>query len=248
MPKLLVCQHVAFEILGTLNPLLKDSGFRMRYVNFGRHPQARPRLDGYHGLIVLGGPMNVDETDAHPHLDTEVELIREAIDADLPVLGICLGAQLIAKALGAAVRRNGEKEIGWHPLSPTEEAREDPLFGHFEPIQPIFQWHGDTFDIPDGAVHLASSPSCANQAFRYRQNVYGLQFHLEVDTHLIERWLRVPAFQEEIEALGGKTDTERIRDETNRYIEGTRQLADRTFLEFVKLFGERRRLRALPSR
>lgn len=248
MPKLLVCQHVAFEILGTLNPLLKDAGFRMRYVNFGRHPHARPRLDGYHGLIVLGGPMNVDETDAHPHLDTEVELIREAIEADLPVLGICLGAQLIAKALGAGVRRNGEKEIGWHPLSPTDAGREDPLFRHFGPIQPIFQWHGDTFDIPDGAAHLATSPGCANQAFRYRRNVYGFQFHLEVDTPLIERWLRVPAFRDEIESLGGKTDVDRIHQDTVRHIDRTRQLADRTFLEFIKLFGERRRLRALPSR
>jgi GMP synthase (glutamine-hydrolysing) len=248
MPKLLVCQHVAFEILGTLNPLLKDAGFRIRYVNFGRHPHARPRLDGYQGLIVLGGPMNVDEVEAHPHLDTEVELIREAIDAELPVLGICLGAQLIAKALGAAVRRNGEKEIGWHPVSPTEEGRADPLFRHFRPTEPIFQWHGDTFDIPEGAVHLAASPSCTNQAFRYRRNVYGFQFHLEVDTPLIERWLRVPAFRHEVESLDGKTDTDRIRHDTARYIEASAELAERTFLEFVRLFGERRRLRALPSR
>jgi GMP synthase (glutamine-hydrolysing) len=248
MRNLLVCQHVPYEPLGTLNPLLKRSGYRIRYVNFGRHPDARPSMDGYSGLVVLGGPMNVDEADRYPHLDVEADLIRAAIDRDLPVLGICLGAQLIAKALGAAVRRNHEKEIGWYPLCTTEHARNDPVFSHFEFTEQVFQWHGDTFDIPDGAVHLAATESCANQAFRYGENVYGLQFHLEFDEPMIDRWLRVPHHVEEISSTAGRIDPETIRRETPRHIGRLKTLSERVFGEFVRILGYRKRLAALPSR
>ncbi|MFQ5903231.1 MAG: gamma-glutamyl-gamma-aminobutyrate hydrolase family protein, partial [Candidatus Binatia bacterium] len=131
MRKLLVCQHVAFEILGTLDPLFKSCGFRIRYVNFGRHPDAQPSLEGYHGLVVLGGPMNANQVDQYPHLATEMNLIEQAIGKGIPVLGVCLGAQLIAKALGAKVTENQEKEIGWYDVSPTEEGKSDPLLAHF---------------------------------------------------------------------------------------------------------------------
>lgn len=248
MPRLIVFQHVAFEILGTLNPLLKSYGFRIRYTNFGRHPDSRPSLRGYDGLVVLGGPMRVDDTDRHAHLATEMELIREAIEAELPVLGICLGAQLIARALGAEVRPNGRKEIGWYDVSLTDEGRNDPLFRHFRGSEKIFQWHEDTFGIPEGAVHLASSPACPGQAFRYRDHVYGLQFHLEVDERLIERWLTVPVHQRELESLKGEISPDAIRRETRLHIERLRDLSDRTFSEFVKLFGAVRRRARHPHR
>lgn len=248
MKKLLVVQHVAFEILGTLNPLLKSAGFRIRYVNFSRHPDALPRLDKYHGLVVLGGPMNADQFDQYPHLETEVRLIENAIDRDLPVLGICLGAQLIALALGAEVKRNAQKEIGWYDVSTTDEGRADPLFAHFEPTERIFQWHGDTFDIPQDCVHLARSGTCSNQAFRYRSNVYGLQFHMEVDEPLIERWLRVPIHRREIEALKGAVDPDTIRHDTTQHIDRLKSLSDQTFGELIKLFGVPRKRVLLPSR
>ncbi len=248
MSKILVFQHVAYEILGTLNPLLKNYGFRIRYVNFGRYPYSQPSLEGYHGLVVLGGPMNVDQVDQYSHLATEVSLIKEAINKGIPVLGICLGAQLIAKALGAEVTRNKEREIGWYALSPTGEGKNDPLFTHFQNAERIFQWHGDTFEIPEGAVHLATSPSCPNQAFRYSTNVYGFQFHLEVDEPLIERWLRLPILKKEIEDLNGKTDTLNIRQETTLYIHRLKQLSDRTFGEFIRLFDLEKKRQTLPSR
>jgi GMP synthase (glutamine-hydrolysing) len=248
MRNLLVCQHVPYEPLGTLNPLLKREGYRIRYVNFGRHPDARPRIDGYNGLVVLGGPMNVDEADHHPHLDVEADLILAAIDRGLPVLGICLGAQLIAKALGAEVRRNHEKEIGWYPLCKTEDADDDPVFSHFEITEQVFQWHGDTFDIPDGAVHLAATDSCPNQAFRYGDNVYGLQFHLECDEPMIERWLQVPHHVAEISSTAGRIDPDTIRRETPRHIGRLKTLSERVFGEFVRILGYRKRLAALPSR
>jgi GMP synthase (glutamine-hydrolysing) len=247
MSKLLVLQHVAYEILGTLDPLLRSSGFRIHYVNFGRYPDAQPSLEGYHGLIILGGPMNVDQVDQHTHLVTELNLIREAIYKGFPVLGVCLGAQLIAKALGAEVRRNQEKEIGWYSVSLTRDGKDDPLFAHFQDTERIFQWHGDTLQIPKGAVHLATSPTCTNQAFRYGDNVYGFQFHLEVDEPLIERWLRVPVHKKEIEDSRGKFDPQKIREETRLYINRLKLLSSQTFTEFIKLFGVKRKRQTLPS-
>jgi len=248
MPRLLVFQHVAHEILGTLDPVLRGSGFRIKYVNFERHPDFEPNLEGYDGLIVLGGPMNVDEVDKYPYLETEVYSIRKAIDRGMPVLGICLGSQLIAKALGAKVYKNREKEIGWYDLSPTSIGKKDPLISHFSGMEKIFQWHGDTFDIPGGALLLASSPLCKNQAFRYGDNVYGLQFHLEVDERMVERWLRVPVNKKEIEELNGKIIPDRIREETHVYVSRLKELSDKAFAEFIKLFGFSKKRRTLPSR
>ena len=247
MKKLLVCQHVPHEILGTLNPLLKRAGFRIRYVNFGRHPDAEPSLEEYHGLVVLGGPLSVNDAGRLRHLATEMKLIEQAMKRHLPVLGICLGSQLIAKTLGANVYPNKEKEIGWYDVSPTEEAERDPLLVEFRGTEKIFQWHGDTFDIPKSAVHLAFSRVCVNQAFRYGANVYGLQFHLEVDERMIHRWLKVPENRQEIAGLEG-IDPEQIHRETPEYISRLHQLSDRVFSEFIKIFGVQKKFLSLPSR
>lgn len=245
---MLVFQHVPHEILGTLDPLLREAGFRIRYVNFSRQAEARPDIGRYHGLVVLGGPMNCDEIARHPHLGIETEAIRAAIDRGLPVLGICLGAQLIARALGAKVTRNREKEIGWYDVTPTPAGAKDPLFSRFSGTEKIFQWHGDTFAIPEGAVHLASSPACAHQAFRYGENVYALQFHLEVDQPLIARWLHTPVMAREIECLGPRFDSHRIEGDTHRYIGRSLALGDAVFGEYIRAFHTRRRRTPLSSR
>ena len=249
MRRLLVCQHVAHEILGILDPLLRDAGFRIRYVNFGRQPDARPDLSRYHGLVILGGPMNCDQSERYPHLATEIALVQAAVETGKPVLGICLGSQIIARALGARVRRNPVKEIGWYELHPTLAGRQDPLFRQLGDGQQIFQWHGDTFDIPEHAVGLASSPDCPNQAFRYGENVYGLQFHLEVDRPMIERWLHAPVNMRELDAMGdGDQRAERIRAETPLYIDASMRLGEALFGEYIRLFHSRQRRIALPSR
>ena len=248
MKKLLVLQHVAHELLGTLNPLLKRAGFRIRYVNFARHPDAQPSLDGYDGLIVLGGPMSVNDANQLPHLVTELKLIEDAMRREIPVLGICLGAQLIAKTLGAGIYRNPEKEIGWYDVSPTDHATSDPLLMPLQKTEKIFQWHGETFDIPHSTRHLAFSPLCANQAFRYGENVYGFQFHMEVDEAMIHRWLRVPENQKEISLLFGASYCDNIYAETARHMARLSQLSERVFNAFIDLFGIEKKFLRLASR
>lgn len=244
MRKILVCQHVPHELLGTLNPLFKEAGFRIRYVNFGRHPSAQPSLEGYEGLVILGGPMNINEVGKYPHLLHEIGLINEAIANKIPVLGICLGAQLIAKALGGSVAKNAAREIGWFEVSPTAEGEADPLFRHFRAREKIFQWHEDLFSLPRDCVLLAAGPGSCQQAFRYGGRVYGLQFHLEVDAPMIERWLNLPSHQKALTA----GDAGKIRAETPLHIEGLQTLSRKVFGEFLKLFGPEKKFRRLVSR
>lgn len=247
MKKVLVFQHVPYEILGTLDPLLRAAGYRIRYVNFGREPDTEPDVDKYQGLIVLGGPMNVDMVEKYPHLKTEVRLIKRAMEQGIPILGICLGAQLIAKTLGAKVGKNSEKEIGWYDISLTDAGKEDPLMRHLVDTRSIFEWHSDTFELPKGAVHLASGSTCLNQAFRYGENVYGFQFHMEVDEPLVERWLNTPVYQAEIAQTDGKVDPARIRQQTSEKISGLNELSIEVFGEFLNLMGRRKRFTRLGS-
>jgi GMP synthase (glutamine-hydrolysing) len=237
MRRVIIFKHVAHEVLGTLNPLLREQGFRVRYVNFEREPEAQPTLDKYQGLVVFGGWMGVYEADRYPHIKVECQLIEAALKRDIPVLGICLGSQILAHVLGANVRKHEEKEVGWHDVELTEEGRADPLLSHFGQRQRMFQMHGDTFDIPPGAVHLARSAICPGQAFRFGKKAYGLQFHLEVDQAMIDRFLLVPENREEVEAFGGKQAIAKLETETHQHLARSIELSRRTFLEFVKLFG-----------
>ena len=246
MRKLLVFQHVPFEPLGTLDGQFRASGFRIRYVNFSRLTDTCPDVRRYHGLVVLGGPMSANEFDRYPHLTAEIDAIRQAVDAGIPVLGICLGAQLIATALGGRIRQNPVKEIGWFKVTPTAAGGEDALFSNFNGDEMIFQWHGDTFDLPEGACELARSATGAPQAFRYGTNVYALQFHLEVDAAMIERWLDVPENRKAIAATGGAIDPDRIRREIPQYIERLEFLSERCFAGFIGLFGTLRRRSRQP--
>ncbi|MEE9452715.1 MAG: type 1 glutamine amidotransferase [Gammaproteobacteria bacterium] len=250
MKRILVFQHVPFEILGTFHPLLKKERVRMRYVNFGHHPDAQPSLSGYHGLIILGGPMNVNEVDCYPYLAREVELIKQAIADDMPILGICLGAQLIAKALGAKVYAGDAQEVGWYDVSLTAAGKNDLLFASLGNTEKIFQMHRDRYDLPEGAVNLATSGTCQQQAFRYGDKVYGFQFHLEADQALIERWLRILEQMRKSHNLDEAIDLDKIRKETYQYIDHMHALSNNVFSNFISLFGLADRVTspALPSR
>lgn len=247
-PKVLVFQHVPYEPLGTLDPLLKEAGFRIRYVNFGREPEQRPQPDRYEALIVLGGPMNSDQIDTYPNLITEVEIIRDAVEQDMSVLGICLGAQLIAKALGGTVSRNAEREIGWCDVQMTEAGLRDPVLSTFAPTQEVFQWHEDGIALPPGVEVLAGSPASPVQAFRHAEHVYGFQFHLEVNRPLIERWLTVPAHQGTLEEERGRIDPDVIRRRTETSIGPLEALSRATFMRWIERFEIRPRRQRLPSR
>ena len=247
-PKVLVFQHVPYEPLGTLDPLLKEAGFRIRYVNFGRMPEQRPAPDRYAALIVLGGPMNADQIDTYPNLLTEVEIIREAVDREMSVLGICLGAQLLAKALGGHVARNPTREIGWHDVELTEAGLRDPVLSTFAPRQEVFQWHEDGITLPPGVECLASSPASPVQAFRHGEHAYGFQFHLEANRPLIERWLTVPAHQASLQEEGGAADPTDILRRAETSMAPLEALSRETFSRWIERLEPGPRRQRLPSR
>ena len=186
---------------------------------------------------------SIHQAERFPHLTTEIAAIQEALTRGIPILGICLGAQLLAAALGANVRPNSVREIGWYRLHPTAAAEGDPLCRHLDGSQHVFQWHAYTFDLPPGVIHLASTPTCPNQAFRFGERAYGLQFHLEADEHLIQRWLHVPEYRTEAEAAGPAHHLEHILRETHHHASHAQGLSERVFGEFIELLGWRRRMR-----
>jgi len=248
MPRILVFQHVAAEPLGTLDPLIRARGHRIRFTNFERDPGATPNVDRYRGLVVLGGPMNVDEQHSRPHLRTELRGIEAMLEQGKPVLGICLGAQLLAHVLGAPIRRQPTPEIGWHALHATDAGASDPVLSALGRSAPVFQWHGCHFEIPDSATHLARSDGCEQQAFRWGDNAYGFQFHLEMDAPLIERWLANPAYRAELEASGLPHDADAIRAHTRQHIATMQGKADKVFNNFLDLIGRPEKRYTLPSR
>jgi GMP synthase (glutamine-hydrolysing) len=234
--------------LGTLDALIRARGHRIRFHNFERHPDSQPNVDRYRGLIVLGGPMNVEEWQQRPHLTTELKAIERALQQDKPVLGICLGAQLLAHVLGAPVNRHEQHEIGWYDLATTDAGRRDPVLGVLGEGAPVFQWHGRSYALPAGAEHLARTDTCEQQAFRWGVSAYGFQFHLEADAELIERWLSLPVYRDELANAGLDRDEHTIRTATAAFVGRTQRTAEAVFNNFLDLIGRPARRAALPSR
>lgn len=174
-------QHVAFEGLGSIAAWLEAREARLTATRLYEEPAPRlPSADELDWLVVMGGPMSVNDEATHPWLVAEKQLVREAVAASRVVLGICLGAQLVASALGARVAPGPEPEIGWFPIEPVEGAGASPFAPLFARPREVFHWHGETFDLPPGAVRLARSAACPNQAFSLGDRVLALQFHLEM--------------------------------------------------------------------
>ena len=245
----LILRHMPQESAGTLENALSGAGLRVRYVDLFREVPDKLPLDEASGLVVLGGPMNVDEVDRYPFLKLDVQWIQQAIEIKLPLMGICLGAQLLAKALGARVYKNPVKEIGWYPIEWLPAAGDDPLFTrgwypHYlratgadpsctaPPTALIFQWHGDTFDLPRGAVLLARGSSCQNQAFRWGTNAYGLQFHIEMTAAMIDDWLEKGG---ESEVVAAGMTPQAIRELTPLFLAWMQPLAAEIFGRFAQM-------------
>ncbi len=169
-------QHVPFEGLGSIEPWLRVAGYEITNTRFFESTRL-PDLDDVDFLVVMGGPMSVNDEGELPWLVHEKQFICSAVQAGKPILGVCLGAQLIASAMGARVYPNHLKEIGWFPMQAVR--RDDCTYFRFPDAIEVFHWHGETFDLPSGAVRLAQSDGCENQAFQLGKSVIGLQFHLE---------------------------------------------------------------------
>jgi len=185
VPHTLAIRHVPFEDLGLLGPLLSERKHTIQYVeaptaDFATIDALSPDL-----LVVLGGPIGVYENDRYPFIDAEIALLQRRLAAAKPTLGICLGSQLMARALGARVYASGVKEIGWAPLELTADGASSCLR---QLGTPVLHWHGDTFDLPEGAVRLASTPACRNQAFSAGRHALALQFHAEACGQPLEAW------------------------------------------------------------
>ena len=178
-PRLHYLQHVPFEGPGCIRNWAEASGFPLAGSRLYQ-PHRLPAMEQFDWLVIMGGPMNVDEELRYPWMAAEKAFIGRAIEAGKVVLGICLGGQLIADVLGARVTKNRYKEIGWYPVCRTASPAQLPHVAAIENSIDALHWHGDTFDLPDGAVHLARSEGCENQAFVYDERVLALQFHLEM--------------------------------------------------------------------
>ncbi|HET8865612.1 MAG TPA: type 1 glutamine amidotransferase [Gracilimonas sp.] len=168
---------------------LEEKGFSLKRIKL-YDGQSLPVVDDVDYLIVMGGPMNIEDEEKYPWLTGEKELIKKMIDLGKPVLGICFGAQLIAHVMGKSVHPAKDHEIGWYPVNLTEAGKTHPATKHWGENPIVYHWHSNTFDLPEGAVHLASTELCINQAFIVNENIIGLQFHLEIGRPQVQAMIK----------------------------------------------------------
>ncbi len=231
----LVLRHVQAEGLGLLANVLRELGIHHRYLDLPRGDPPPKDLRGVGGLIVLGGPMAVYEADRHQFLRVENGLVERALTAGRPVLGVCLGAQLIASVLGARVYAGDRREVGWAPITLTEDGRADAVFGLIEPTCTVFHMHGDTYELPADAKNLARSAVYEQQAFRWGDLVYGLQFHLEFTDTMIQRLASEPDSRAYIEQAG--VDPQSLVADVGTHVRRLGTVVQKVFSEFFSQCG-----------
>ena len=232
MKTALVIRHLAFEDLGLFERTIQAAGYQIRYLEAGMDELTwieplDPAL-----LIVLGGPIGANDETNYPFIEDELNILRQRLNSDAPTLGICLGAQLMARALGAEVYTGSQKEIGWAPLQLTDAGKDSPLKHLSAEHAHVLHWHGDTFDIPEGAEHLASSEVISNQAFSWKKRCLALQFHPEVMAQGMERWYIGHAV--EIQQTEG-VSVEQLRADSQKYAYEMDVHANRFIEEWLEL-------------
>ncbi|HZP10617.1 glutamine amidotransferase [Methyloceanibacter sp.] len=209
MKNAIAIRHVAFEDAGTLEGVLENRGIDLAYLEAGVDDLSPAKNADL--LVVLGGPIGIYEIDRYPFIKGELAVIEAAVKNNVPVIGICLGCQALAAVLAARVYPGKQKELGWDEMTLTKEGKASPL-GVIEGV-PVLNWHGDTFDLPQGATRLASTAITPNQAFTYGPNVLALQFHVELPQRDLEKWL----IGHTLELANSKVDLAQLRAETARY-------------------------------
>lgn len=233
MARVGILQHFWCEHADVLDAALVDLGHATRLVKLW-DGEPVPAAGDFDAWLVMGGPMNVDETDRHAYLLPERELLAHLIRRDRPVIGVCLGAQLLARAAGARVYPKRPREIGLFDIELTEHAAADPLFSVLANPQEVFQWHGDTFDLPPGAVHLARSKRFEHQAFRLGRRIYALQFHLECTLPTVRNI--VEACRRELAELPPEDDFAQFEPRLPAALEHQGQLARRMVANWAAMF------------
>lgn len=233
-PEVLVLQHVECETPGLILDVLKTKNARVRTIRSFRGEEMPTGTDGLAGLVVMGGPMGVYERRRYPFLLKELRLIEAALEEGRPILGVCLGSQLLAAALGAEVRPGPSKEIGWYDVTLTEAGRADKLWAGVPATFTALHWHGDVFDLPAGAEWLASSARTPHQAFRHGRNAYGLLFHLEVTPPLVRDW--AATFEEEL--AREQISPEAVVKDAARHLPRLRTIGRSVFRAWVNLLEE----------
>jgi GMP synthase (glutamine-hydrolysing) len=229
----LVLQHIACEPPGVYEDVLNERGATIQRVELDEG-EPLPDWRAFDAIIAMGGPMGaLDEVD-HPWLVNEKRLIGDAVRSGLPFWGVCLGVQLLAASLGARVYPGSAPEVGLLPVMLTDEALADPVFAGMPRELLSLQWHGDTFDLPDGAALLAGSPAYPNQAFRFGTAAYGVQFHLEVSPALAREWADVPAYAESLERVLGPGALDRLLAELEASSDGVLSDGRRLFERWLE--------------
>lgn len=231
MGKIIAFQHICIETMGLIAECLIDAGHRFEYVRLFDGEPVPKAVDDIDGIVIMGGPMGVYDSDRYRFLRNELQLIEMAIKESKPILGVCLGSQLIASALGSQVRKGDRKEIGWQPVSLNDSASEDCLWQNIPDTFMAYHWHGDVFDLPKGSVGLAFSKSAPCQAFRYGKKVYGILFHMEVDNVIVSRM--VNQFRGEL--IGEGLDKKRIKQDTETYLPALKRIGREVFKGWASL-------------
>jgi len=231
---ILIIKHIDIEGPGTLGDFLKaqEEPFCIIELGAGGQLPADPKV--FKAVVVLGGPMNVDEEERFPFLKPENDFIQKVLKAEVPYLGICLGSQLLAKAAGARVVKSPVKEIGWYQVQLTAEGKKDPFFSGFRQEDPVYQWHGDMFQLPLNGQLLASAQGCPHQALRVGGNAYGLQFHVEITDKSIKEWCEEYC---ETDLPGRRTQAQSMMDDYWKHKKAFDAQAQRLYQNFLDIIN-----------